>query len=155
MKTLIAALVTGALAATLPRVAVRVLAWPLRTPPLAAWVLHALAIWLWHVPRLFDAAAAGAGMHMLQHGCFFASALLFWWTVFRRVRTGMAVVYLLTTLIHTGALAALLTFAPAPLYADATLVQQQLGGLVMWVPAGFAMLAAGLEAFDRMLAAQS
>lgn len=144
-----------ALAATLPRAALRVLAWPLRTPPLAVWTLHALAIWLWHLPRWFDAAAASAGMHALQHGCFFGSALLFWWTVLRRVRTGMAVLYLLTTLIHTGALAALLTFAPLPLYAGATLVQQQLGGLIMWVPAGFAMLIAGLVAFDRMLASQS
>lgn len=144
-----------ALTATLPRAAVRVLAWPLRTPPLVAWVLHALAIWVWHAPRLFDAAGASAGVHALQHAFFLATALLFWWTVFRRVRTGMAVLYLLTTLIHTGALAALLTFAPVPLYAGATLVQQQLGGLIMWVPAGFAMLVAGLVAFDRMLASQS
>ena len=152
---LIAARPFSALAATLPAAWVRMLAWPLRTPPLAAWLLHAAALWIWHAPRLFDATGASEGVHALQHACFFFSALLFWWTVFRRVRTGTAVLYVLTTLIHAGALAALLTFAPVPLYAGATLEQQQLGGLIMWVPAGFAMLVAGLVAFDRMLAAHA
>jgi putative membrane protein len=54
-------------------------------------------------------------------------------------------------MIHAGALAALLTFAPAPLYAFTALDEQQLGGLIMWVPAGYAMLAAGLFAFNRVL----
>jgi cytochrome c oxidase assembly factor CtaG len=144
-----------ALAATLPRSVVRILAWPLRPPPFVAWMLHAAAIWIWHVPRLFDAGGESAGVHALQHACFFFSAMLFWWTVFRRVRTGVAVLYVLTTMIYSGALAALLTLAPGPLYAGTTLEQQQLGGLIMWVPAGFAMLVAGLVAFDRMFASQA
>lgn len=145
----------AALAVVLPVSFVRLAAWPLRIPPLAAWGLHAVALWIWHVPRLFNAGLASPGVHALQHACFFLTAMLFWWTVFRRVRSGMAVFYVLTTMIHAGALAALLTFAPAPLYAGATLVEQQLGGLIMWVPAGFAMLVAGLIAFDRMLGAQA
>jgi len=71
------------------------------------------------------------------------------------VRTGTAVLYVLTTIIHTGALAALLTFAPAPIYAGASLEQQQLGGLIMWVPAGYALLAAALLAFNRLLEARA
>jgi cytochrome c oxidase assembly factor CtaG len=144
-----------ALAATTPAWVVRRTAWPLRTPPLVAWMLHAAAIWIWHVPRLFDATGLSAGVHALQHACFFFSAMLFWWTVLRRVRAGTAVLYVLTTMIHTGALAALLTLAPDSLYAGTTLEQQQLGGLIMWVPAGFAMLVAGLVAFDRLLASQA
>jgi putative membrane protein len=140
-----------ALAANLPPGALRVVAWPLRIPPLAAWGIHAAALWLWHLPRLFDAGLASSTVHALQHASFFLSALLFWWTVFRRVRSGMAVLYMLATLIHTGALAALLTFAPAPLYLDTSLAQQQLGGLLMWVPAGYALLLAGLIAFNRLL----
>lgn len=142
----------AALGAVVPRAALRLAAWPLRISPVAAWVLHAAALWLWHVPRLFDAALASTWMHAAQHASFFFSALLFWWAVFRRVRTGMAVMMVLTTLIHTGALAALLTFAPHPFYRDTGLVEQQLGGLIMWVPAGFALLLAGLVAFDRLLA---
>ena len=54
-------------------------------------------------------------------------------------------------MIHGGALAALLTFAPAPLYSLTALPEQQLGGLIMWVPAGYAMLGAALLAFHRIL----
>lgn len=140
-----------ALSATLPRAALRVAAWPLRIPPAGAWVLHAAALWVWHVPRLFDAGLHSHGVHALQHACFFFSALLFWWTVFRRVRAGTAAIYVLTTMLHAGALAALLTFAPTPMYADTPLAEQQLGGLIMWVPAGYAMLLAGLVAFNRLL----
>ena len=58
-------------------------------------------------------------------------------------------------MIHMGLLGALLTFAPTPLYAGYTLQDQQLGGLIMWVPATFVLLLAGLWAFDRWLRYQS
>lgn len=144
-----------ALGAVAPRGLLRALAWPLRIPPPAAWLLHAAALWSWHAPRLFDAALAAPGIHALQHACFFFTALAFWWTVFRRVRTGTAAIYVVTTIIHSGALAALLTFAPAPLYAGTTLEAQQLGGLIMWVPAGYALLLAGLVACNRLLEARA
>lgn len=145
----------AALAASLPPGVLRLAAWPLRIPPPLAWGAHAAALWMWHVPRFFDAAVASTTLHALQHASFFFTALLFWWTVIRRVRRGTAALYILTTIIHTGALAALLTFAPLPLYAGASLEQQQLGGLVMWVPAGYAMLLAGLLAFNRLLEAHA
>lgn len=145
----------AALAATLPPAALRVAAWPLRLPPAWAWGLHAAALWLWHVPRLFDAALVSEASHALQHASFFFSALLFWWAVFRRVHSGMAVLYVLTTVIHSGVLAALLTFAPLPLYQGVALADQQLGGLIMWVPAGYAMLLIGLVAFHRLMEAYS
>lgn len=141
----------AALAAVLAPGGLRVAALPLRLPPLAAWLLHAAALWTWHVPALFDRALDSDAVHAAQHASFFFTALLFWWAVFRRLRAGLAVIYILTTMIHAGALAALLTFAPAPLYALTALSEQQLGGLVMWVPAGYAMLAAGLIAFNRLL----
>jgi cytochrome c oxidase assembly factor CtaG len=141
----------AALAATLSPAALRMAAIPLRAPPLAALLLHAAALWIWHAPRLFDAALESDAAHAAQHASFFFTALLFWWAVFRRVRTGIALLYILLTMIHAGALAALLTFAPAPLYALTAHGEQQLGGLIMWVPAGYAMLAAGLIAFHRLL----
>ena len=144
-----------ALGAIAPPGLLRVLALPLHIPPAAAWLLHAAALWSWHAPRLFDAALAVPGVHALQHACFFLTALLFWWTVFRRVRAGTAAIYVVTTIIHSGALAALLTFAPAPLYAGTTLEAQQLGGLIMWVPASYALLLAGLVACNRLLEAHA
>ncbi|MBV9892007.1 MAG: cytochrome c oxidase assembly protein, partial [Rhizobacter sp.] len=67
---------------------------------------------------------------------------------------GAAMASLFTTMIHTSALGALLALSPVawyPTYLDRTvafgldpLEDQQLGGLVMWVPAGFAYIACGL-----------
>jgi putative membrane protein len=140
-------------------------AWRAITGPLAAWLLHALALWLWHIPVLFDAALHHEAIHVLQHASFLASALLFWWAVLggdRRRTSGLAMVLLFTTMLHTGLLGALLTLAPTPWYGwyMATgpalgfdpLEDQQLGGLVMWVPGGLAYLAAGLALAARWLA---
>jgi putative membrane protein len=141
--------------------------WARLTDPLAAWVLHALALWLWHVPRFFDAALANEGWHALQHASFLGTALLFWWAVLgrdarSRTNSGFALAYLFTTMLHTSALGALLTLAPTPWYegyAATTALfglgpveDQQLGGLVMWIPGGFAYVAAGLVMVARLLA---
>jgi putative membrane protein len=140
--------------------------WAWLTDPLAAWVLHALALWLWHVPRFFDAALANEGWHALQHASFLGTALLFWWAVLgrdarSRQNSGFALASLFTTMLHTSALGALLTLAPTPWYegyATTTalfglgpLEDQQLGGLVMWIPGGFAYVAAGLVMVARLL----
>jgi putative membrane protein len=129
---------------------------------LGAWVLHAVALWAWHLPVLFQAALHDPLVHILQHACFFGSALAYWWSVFGRSRTpkGSAIASLFTTMLHTSALGALLTFAPSPWYAaDAArafglsvLEDQQLGGLIMWVPGGMAYMIAGLLLVARWLA---
>jgi cytochrome c oxidase assembly factor CtaG len=92
------------------------------------------------------------------------SALLFWWALLyapTRLGYGAGVFYLFTTSVHTGILGALLTFAPrvwypayaatAPLWGYTPLQDQQVGGLIMWVPAGVVYLAAGLALFARWL----
>src|SRR4030095_15374246 len=57
-------------------------AWRRLTAPAVAWTAHALALWLWHVPALFLAALADPALHVLQHACFFISALMFCRAVF-------------------------------------------------------------------------
>lgn len=87
--------------------------------------------------------------HTAQHLSFFVSALVFWWALFYahgKVAFGAAVLYLFTTAVHTSILGALLTFAPSvwyPFYSATTqawgltpLEDQQIGGLIMWVPGG-------------------
>jgi putative membrane protein len=133
---------------------------------LAAWALHALALWLWHVPAFFEAALHNEGIHALQHASFLGTALLFWWAVIgahaNTARgTGAALAYLFTTMMHTSALGALLTLAPTPWYPDYVTTSmrfgldpvgdQQLGGLVMWVPGGAAYLWAALAIAWRVL----
>jgi putative membrane protein len=140
-------------------------AWSEVTRPVNAWMLHAAALWIWHVPRLFSAALNDPWMHAFQHLSFLATALLFWYALlFREAaghRDGAAAGYLFTTMIHTGALGVLLTFSPAPWY-DAysastmplgwtPLEDQQLGGLIMWVPGGMVYAAAALVFMGRLL----
>ena len=131
------------------------LAWRAITEPVGAWCFHALALWIWHLPVLFNAALANPALHVLQHASFFGSALAFWWAVFGRSTRApdpTSIASLLTTMLHTGALGALLTFAPSawyvlaglPILGATPLEDQQLGGLVMWVPGSLAYLFAGL-----------
>ena len=126
--------------------------------PFSAWLIHAAVLWVWHAPFLFQAATENDGIHFLQHASFLGSALLFWWAVIhgrqRALGFGAAVLYMFGTAIHSGLLGALLTFSDSPWYPvyDETtapwgltpLQDQQLGGLIMWIPAGLVYVAAGL-----------
>jgi putative membrane protein len=108
------------------------------------------------VPALFEAAVEHEGIHALQHASFLVTALLFWWAVLgrdarSREGSGAALAYLFTTMLHTSALGALLTLAASPWYPRYGLEDQQLGGLVMWVPGGAAYVAAALMIMARLL----
>jgi putative membrane protein len=139
--------------------------WGVLTAPLSAWLLHALALWVWHAPVLFDAALRDPALHEWQHVTFLLTALLFWHAVLRRGSAGaqgMSVLYLLTTTIHTGVLGALLALARRPLYASMTgdfvpylgltpLEDQQLGGLIMWVPGALVYVGVALWVMARWI----
>jgi putative membrane protein len=139
-------------------------AWHALTAPVSATLVHALALWVWHLPLLFLAALASEPLHVLQHACFFASALAFWWAMFggaTRAPGAVSVACLFATMLHTSALGALLTFAPSPWYAHAAdlrvfglspLEDQQLGGLIMWVPGGLAYVVVALAIVGAWLA---
>lgn len=135
------------------------------TGPLAVFLLHGIALWIWHVPRLHEAALRGDGVHLLQHLSFVGTAALFWWTLihgrYGRIGYGIAVFYVFATSLHSGILGALLTFAGRvwyPIYAERTSVwglspleDQQLAGLIMWVPAGAVFVALGIALFAAWL----
>ena len=137
-------------------------AWRFMTRPFDAWLLHGVAIWIWHLPVLFAAATRSDSVHALQHASFLGSALLFWWAMLhprRRALRGMAVVYLFTTVVHTGVLGALMTFSRSPWYPGyasgagswglTPLGDQQLAGLIMWIPASGVYLVAALAIIRR------
>jgi putative membrane protein len=132
--------------------------------PMTAWFIHAVALWIWHIPALFSATLESDLVHTLQHASFFGSALLFWWSVMhshRAVGYGAAVLYMFTTAMHSGVLGAMITFAlsvwypayerTAPAWGVTPLEDQQIGGLIMWVPAGLVYIIAALAFFAGWL----
>jgi putative membrane protein len=132
--------------------------WGVLTIPVVAWLIHAVALWSWHVPVLFEAVLHNEWVHTAQHLSFLLSALLFWWALIHGrqgwMGYGAAAFYVFTTSLHSGLLGALLTFSRTvwyPSYVGLTaswglspLEDQQLGGLIMWIPAGVLYAFAGL-----------
>lgn len=138
--------------------------WRVLICPFDAWLIHGIVIWVWHVPLLFQATLTNDAVHAVQHLSFLGSALLFWWVIIfpeRRAARGMSVVYLFTTAVHTGGLGALMAFARAPWYplysgragmwGLTPLGDQQLAGLIMWIPASVTYLVAALLIMRRWL----
>ncbi|HEY4592858.1 MAG TPA: cytochrome c oxidase assembly protein [Thermoanaerobaculia bacterium] len=140
-------------------------AWRGLTAPLAVFVIHGMALWIWHLPSLYQATLDDDFIHTLQHLSFFLSSALFWWSLvhgrFGRLGYGAAVVYVFLTSLHSGVLGALLLFAPRlwyPIYEARTsqwglspLEDQQLAGLIMWIPAGVVFIVLGLGLFAAWL----
>lgn len=131
--------------------------------PIPATLVCAAALWIWHLPGLFAAALTDPVLHTAQHASFFFSALLFWAAMksaAHRRREGTALICLFITALHTGALGALMAFSPRswyplegpPLLGLTLLEDQQLAGLIMWIPGGLVYAGAALLAFARMLA---
>ncbi|HWQ36671.1 MAG TPA: cytochrome c oxidase assembly protein [Blastocatellia bacterium] len=139
--------------------------WRGMTNLLAAWLIHAVVLWGWHLPLLFQATLESEAVHAAQHLSFFVSALLFYQALLVRrngqMNAGAGVLYVFTTAVHTSVLGALLTFSNAlwyPAYRETTaawglspLEDQQLGGLIMWVPAGVVYIIGGLALFGLWL----
>ncbi|MBC9206443.1 cytochrome c oxidase assembly protein [Roseomonas aerophila] len=133
--------------------------WRWLSLPATATILHGLAIWVWHMPPLFDATVTHVGLHRAQHLSFLLSGLLFWWALLRRAHPAAAAGHLFITMVHTGVLGALLTFSPRVLYTQQTahaalwgltaLEDQQIAGLVMWVPGGTVYAAVMLTMVSR------
>jgi putative membrane protein len=141
--------------------------WRFLTNGLNVWVIHAIVIVVWHFPRFYEAAIRNEALHFFQHFTFLASAVFFWWALvhgrYGKLGYGMAFVYVFTTALYTGALGALFTFAPRllyPIYGARSAAagvdpirDQQLAGLIMWVPAGAIMMILGLAFFAAWLGA--
>ena len=149
--------------------------WPLpgrlRLPEVAApvaWVSGVGTMVFWHIPLLFNAALANDGLHIAQHLSFLVTGTIFWWTL-RRLPPLTAISYLFGACLACSVLGAALTFArpglyPAysnpedrlgllPLIRDGwgldPKTDQQLGGLLMWVPGCFIYLSAILMTVAR------
>jgi putative membrane protein len=144
------------IAAVAPLLAV---AFPLRrlgSPPLAALVgANAIILWLWHAPGLYAWGLASVPAYWLMQATLLGSAWLLWRAILAPgAQPGPALIALVATIGQMGLLGALIAFAPRPVYLVhlastapwglGPLADQQLGGLLMWVPAILPYLGVGL-----------
>jgi cytochrome c oxidase assembly factor CtaG len=141
--------------------------WQALGNPLLATALQAVVMIVWHLPALFDLALRHEGWHVAQHLSFILSALLFWWSMLHgRGGPFVAALCLFATSMIGGGLGALMALASSPWYpAYAALgltpegfspvEDQQLAGLIMWVPGGLWHLAAALLFLARGLRASA
>lgn len=139
--------------------------WRALTAPVLATALQAAALWLWHMPVLFDIALAEPSWHVAQHLSFLVSALLFWTAMLRghdHARRGIAILCLFATSMISGALGALMALSASPWYegyAELGMApfgltpaeDQQMAGLLMWVPGGLVHAAAALLLMRTLL----
>lgn len=142
--------------------------------PVIAWLLGMGTLWLWHLPALYNAALSNENIHIVEHLCFMIAATIFWWPVVAPIDEArpmplITVGYLFLAMLASGILGIILTFAtpglyPAylhppdqlgilPLLRDSwgltPAVDQQLGGLFMWVPSGLVYIAAAMVILAR------
>ena len=118
--------------------------------PLLPWMLYAAALWIWHLPVAYQAALVDPLVHDAQHLSFFAAACLYWRVLLdplrrRRLHPLAAVVALFTTSLHAMLLGVFMALIAHSLvrglrlrtaaWGLTPLEDQQLAGLIMWMPA--------------------
>lgn len=131
--------------------------WTALSAPVTATLVQAAVLWPWHAPGLFDLALGYEPWHIAQHLSFLISALFFWQAMLapRRGGIGLAAVCLFATSLVAGALGALMAFSQSPWYGRYALLgmapfgltpteDQQLAGLLMWIPGGLVHAGAAL-----------
>ncbi|HEV2237624.1 MAG TPA: cytochrome c oxidase assembly protein [Ktedonobacterales bacterium] len=138
------------------------------THPAVAFTLFNANFWLWHAPALYDATLSNEWLHAFEHLTFLATGVLNWIPiespapdVLPRLSLPGQIVYLFVSCQPMVLLGAGLTFIQAPLYAPyiagprifgvAALTDQQVGGLIMWLPGNAMYLLAISVAFFHWL----
>ena len=128
------------------------------TRPPVALALQTAALGAWHVPLLYDAAVRSESVHVFEHVCFVAPALVYWGALLDAapVRTRMdqlrRSIWFTAAMVPGWILAVVLAFAGSPIYsAYPSITDQQLAAGVMWVPGSLAYLIAAFYCFYRWL----
>jgi cytochrome c oxidase assembly factor CtaG len=141
------------------------------THPLVCWIAFVVATWGWHLPATFQLALRSDGWHLVEHACFFITALMFWYPVVQpwpsaaRWPRWAMLPYLLLADGQNTVLAALFMFSDRliyPLYATAPRVagftplgDQIVAGAIMWVPGSIFYLVPAALIMFQMLAPQN
>lgn len=140
------------------------------TNPFVAFILFNVNFWMWHAPQLYDATLVNEQLHVLEHLTYIVLGVIFWWPVFSpltegwpRLPIGGQILYIFLGGMPSVLLGAGLTLTP-PLYEPyiyaprvwgiSPVVDQQLGGLIMWVPGNILYIVFASFLFIRWMQAQ-
>lgn len=136
--------------------------------PAVVFVLATIALWAWHLPGPYRTALENPWVHALEHASFVGTSMLFWWIVLtpagrKVIDEGAAIFFVFVSGMPAAALGALLTFATVRLYpihragvtlwGTTLLHDQQMAGLIMWIPAGVVYLGTAAILFLRWISA--
>jgi putative membrane protein len=135
--------------------------------PVFGAIAYVSAMFVWHIPAMYDAALRHSGVHALEHICFAAAGFLYWWHLLSPIRSRMRlaglgpVLYMASTKIAVGLLGIVITFAPDLLYdfydhpgrvwGMTPLDDQSVAGMVMALEQSIVMGIALVSIFVRML----
>jgi cytochrome c oxidase assembly factor CtaG len=143
--------------------------------PVVAWTAGIGAMAFWHLPAVFNAAVSHEWLHIVEHLSLLVGGTIYWWPVLSpvgelRLRpVPQAAAYLFTSCLACTSMGVLITFAPRllyPAYAHphdvygilplireqwgiSAAMDQQIGGLLMWVPCCLVYLTAIMAMFAR------
>jgi putative membrane protein len=137
------------------------------THPAVAFLVFNITFSAWHVPSLYNLALQNNTVHILEHLLFLATAVLTWWPVFSpldelpRLSDPAQLLYLFFESLPPTILGALIAFAGEPLYPEyvtaprlwglSVMLDQQIGGLIMWIPGALVYFAVLTVVFFRWL----
>jgi cytochrome c oxidase assembly factor CtaG len=122
--------------------------------PAVALAVQSAMVALWHVPQLYDAAARNEWIHVLEHVCFVAPALVFWGALLdappvrARIDHLHRSMWFIAAMIPSWILAMFLAFSTTTVYsAYPSMTDQQLAAGIMWVPGSLTYFVAAIAAF--------
>jgi putative membrane protein len=139
------------------------LAWRFSPPPVAAWLGFVVTFLFWHWPVAFQWAAANPATEIFELASILATATLFWSAAFApdRLSFGARALFVMTAAVATDLPGVVMLFAPrafcvmpgenAPAFGITPLEDQQIAGLLMWVPANLVFFAIATWLFSRWI----
>ena len=141
------------------------------TSPGLVWLAFVSILVGWHDPNAYNAALRSRLVHDLEHLTFFGSAMLFWWQVvgagprLRSLSNGVRLAYVLGVVPVNMAIGVTLAFASQPIYTYYTaaprlwginvMLDQMIGGVIMWIPGSEMYIYAALIIIARMVQSEA
>lgn len=141
------------------------------TNPVFCFLAFSLTLTIWHLPLMYNQAMAHHNVHIVQHLCFLVASTLMWWPLMSpmpelpRLSYPKQMLYVVLLTLPMTLVSVYITYADAamyPAYAAAPRLfgltpveDQQMGGLIMWIPGGLVFIAVMTIVFFKWAAAES